>query len=241
MRVKCSKCGEELLGAVNRCWRCGTRVASRPGDTDLPPVRRAPIRMNGEGQPGGDSGSVEHSESIEQATTDEAQPDAAVPDTSPAGQPATANADDKPAVMARRVGSPFAVSDPETAAVAGTDTGRPKSYFPVTEAKYPRITASAGGAVAALVLGAMSLIFSFFTWLAIFTALIGLVMGIWGLYSTRRGSAIIGVLLCCFALAVGGFNGIVSIYTIRHGYAPWDAPSDSELYGVEEYEDEGDF
>jgi hypothetical protein len=28
--VKCSKCGEELLGAVNRCWRCGQLTAAIP-------------------------------------------------------------------------------------------------------------------------------------------------------------------------------------------------------------------
>jgi hypothetical protein len=197
--------------------------------------------MDAQAPSDGNAAAVGPAESIDQTAADAARPDATVQVTSSAGQPVTAQVDDRPPVMARRVGSPFAVSDSDTAAGAGTDSGRPRSYFPVTEAKYPRITASAGGAVAALVLGAMSLIFSFFTWLAIFTALIGLVMGIWGLYSTRRGSAIIGVLLCCVALAFGGFNGIVSIYTIRHGYAPWDAPSDAELYGIEEYEDEGDF
>ena len=34
MSVRCAKCGEELLGAVNRCWRCGEVVLSAP-----PPVR----------------------------------------------------------------------------------------------------------------------------------------------------------------------------------------------------------
>jgi hypothetical protein len=28
--VHCSKCGEELLGAVNRCWRCGQTYAISP-------------------------------------------------------------------------------------------------------------------------------------------------------------------------------------------------------------------
>jgi len=28
--VKCSKCGEELLGAVNRCWRCGQAFVASP-------------------------------------------------------------------------------------------------------------------------------------------------------------------------------------------------------------------
>jgi len=30
--IKCSKCGEELLGAVNRCWRCG-QVFAAPSDS----------------------------------------------------------------------------------------------------------------------------------------------------------------------------------------------------------------
>jgi len=43
MAVICAKCGEELLGAINRCWRCGTEYESRSGETDLPPIRRRPI------------------------------------------------------------------------------------------------------------------------------------------------------------------------------------------------------
>jgi len=58
MSVVCSKCGEELMGAVNRCWKCGTpfirsetvRTSSNSGSENkhttqlqIPPVRRAPI------------------------------------------------------------------------------------------------------------------------------------------------------------------------------------------------------
>src|SRR5687767_8610293 len=32
MSVKCSKCGEELLGAVNRCWKCGHMVVRGPDE-----------------------------------------------------------------------------------------------------------------------------------------------------------------------------------------------------------------
>ncbi|WP_158262185.1 MULTISPECIES: hypothetical protein [Pirellulaceae] len=42
MSVTCDKCGEELMGAVNRCWKCGTqfkRVESAP----IPPIRRSPV------------------------------------------------------------------------------------------------------------------------------------------------------------------------------------------------------
>ena len=42
MAVTCANCGEELLGAVNRCWRCGQFVLSAPGAGEAPPVRQAP-------------------------------------------------------------------------------------------------------------------------------------------------------------------------------------------------------
>lgn len=42
MTVNCAKCGEELLGSVNRCWKCGTEFASLPDPSALPPVRRVP-------------------------------------------------------------------------------------------------------------------------------------------------------------------------------------------------------
>lgn len=42
MSVVCDKCGEELMGAVNRCWKCGTTFAHVEAD-DQPPIRRAPI------------------------------------------------------------------------------------------------------------------------------------------------------------------------------------------------------
>jgi len=42
MPVKCAQCGEELLGAVNKCWRCGQLVESHP-EVDVPPVVQPPI------------------------------------------------------------------------------------------------------------------------------------------------------------------------------------------------------
>jgi hypothetical protein len=35
--IHCSKCGEELLGAVNRCWRCGQAYAVSPSNTPSSP------------------------------------------------------------------------------------------------------------------------------------------------------------------------------------------------------------
>ncbi|EAQ77585.1 hypothetical protein DSM3645_08296 [Blastopirellula marina DSM 3645] len=38
----CSNCGEELIGAVNRCWRCG-RDFEIDALADIPPIRRMHI------------------------------------------------------------------------------------------------------------------------------------------------------------------------------------------------------
>ena len=51
MAVFCSKCGEELLGAVNRCWRCGHVFDAVPEEGGLPPVRRPATAPNDLGAP----------------------------------------------------------------------------------------------------------------------------------------------------------------------------------------------
>lgn len=43
MPVKCATCSEDFLGAVNRCWKCGSYVALNLEAFQTPPVRRAPV------------------------------------------------------------------------------------------------------------------------------------------------------------------------------------------------------
>ena len=43
MPVQCANCGEELLGSVNRCWRCGQTFVAQKGRAEMPPIRRAPV------------------------------------------------------------------------------------------------------------------------------------------------------------------------------------------------------
>jgi hypothetical protein len=93
-----------------------------------------------------------------------------------------------------------------------------------------RRSASVGGAIAALVLGLMSLIGSAVTPLALLPAALGVLMGLWGLYSSRRGTALFAIVLCCIALAISAFQGLVQAYRVRHGYAPWQAPDEWERY-----------
>jgi hypothetical protein len=45
MSVSCGHCGEPLMGAVNRCWRCGHEFAQTAEDGRLPPVRRPGVGL----------------------------------------------------------------------------------------------------------------------------------------------------------------------------------------------------
>ena len=72
-------------------------------------------------------------------------------------------------------------------------------------------------------LGLFSLIASFFTVMATVTAAVGVALGVWGLYSPHRKRAVVGLLLCCLALAIGGFNGIVTFYEYQYRYKPSDS------------------
>lgn len=164
--MKCEKCGEELLGAVNRCWRCGTKVELDAQAALHPPTE----------EPGEDI-------VIAALAVPAARKEAATP-------------------------SPVAPISPP----------RPSHLR--------RLTAAQGGAIAALVLGLMSLVTSFYTGLAAIPAALGLGLGAWGLFSPRRGPAILGLLLCLLALAVASFTGAVSLYKQAYGHAPWEAPAE---------------
>jgi hypothetical protein len=69
-----------------------------------------------------------------------------------------------------------------------------------------------GGTVASLVLGVFALIIAPFRFEAAVIAVIGLFMGIWGLYSPRRGLALAALLLCCLGIAIGTYTGMRALY-----------------------------
>ena len=63
-----------------------------------------------------------------------------------------------------------------------------------------------GGTVASLVLGLSSIGLTILWPPTAVIAMLGLVMGIWGLYSPRRNLALVGMLLCCLSIGLGAYG-----------------------------------
>lgn len=69
-----------------------------------------------------------------------------------------------------------------------------------------------GGTVTSLVLGVFAAGLAALWPPAAIIAVLGLVMGIWGLSSPRRNWALVGMLLCCLAIGLGTFGMAKRIY-----------------------------
>ena len=191
MAVQCAECGEELLGSVNRCWRCGHELVSRAGSAELPPLRRAPISDLLDG-----ALAAEVIDVLENSESDQAI---------------------EPEQRWSRRGSPFAKP--------GSDSSLPDINVDTVPRlpEYPRNAGAIGGTVVAIGLGVIGFGLAFvFPVGALIVSLLGLVMGIWGVYSKRRSAAIVGLLICCVAFATAGFNGAVELYTYVHGVSPFE-------------------
>lgn len=219
MAVRCAQCDEELLGAVNRCWRCGAPVLSRPGETEVPPVRRAPLPVLTAELVGDSADHVLTADLVEDAGS---AADAVAP-------PAT-----------RRVGSPFAPGPGDRrgvlTAVSVTTSPPPSpphrvptahaSLWPPYEPRRDTLDrAASNGAIAGLVLGLISVVVSAVSWSAAALALIGFALAIWGLRSPRRRTALAGVAMCCVTLAVVVLQAVVLWYELRYGFKPWMVPT----------------
>lgn len=64
--------------------------------------------------------------------------------------------------------------------------------------------AAKGGAVAALVLGCLSVFGAFVTQWSLFNAVIGIMLGLWGLSSNMFRTAVVGIVLCGLGLVLCG-------------------------------------
>jgi len=112
-------------------------------------------------------------------------------------------------------GSPFAPS--------AVPAPAPKSM--AAAPSYPQNAAASGGAIASFCLGIMSLAIALIFWrvpaVALVISLLGLCMGIWGMYSNRRGFAGVGLFLCIAAFGLSSYLGVVQLYVAIHGVSPF--------------------
>ncbi len=197
------------MGAVNRCWKCGIdlRAESRPG---MPPVSRnafEPIVV-AELAPEPAPAPV-----VAPAVSDPAQPVAA------AAGVETPPLEFGPNGSLLRRGSPFAAGSlllpPQQ---LQEFAGQSPKMTPSRQQAY----ASNGGAIAALALGIFGVILAPMRFEGAIVGVIGLGMGIWGLYSQRRGWALAGLILCCLAIAIGMYTGVFWLFRYTKQATPWD-------------------
>jgi hypothetical protein len=175
MSARCAKCGEELLGAVNRCWKCGQTFALRPEMDGRPPVR-SPLPPTDPSQP------------LDAVVLDDAAATAASP---PATVPSTA-------------------AHPSAVAAYGTKQRAISTADRIDAQRKSQM--AMGGTVGSFVLALFALAVALFRFEAALIALLGLVMGIWGLYSPRRNVALVAMLLCCLAIGLGSYTGVRQLY-----------------------------
>lgn len=212
MAVRCSKCGEELLGPVNRCWKCGQQFTAQAETGGLPPVRYAPVNLPPD---------VVQAEFADGGVITAAAPGAEAPAAAAASSnaPVANVASPGPIGKSVRTGSPFvkgAVMQPVTTPAF------PRN--PLAPGLSPRLPGPPGhdplavaGAITAILMGIFALGIAWISnWVAISAAvviaLIGFGMGIWGLYSKRRGWALFGILISCAAIGLATFTGSILVH-----------------------------
>lgn len=205
MAVQCAKCGEELMGSVNRCWRCGQEFVAHRSETGLPPIRRAPP--------------LEPASELFVAEFANGGP-------SSLEQWEVVNAPNRKQASSKiRRGSPFA--DRGTAIVEAIDPDLPQrldNQHRATELRYQKRGGAAASAILSLPVGIISFVLAFQLPIAgVLLALLGVGLGVWGLRSRRRGFVVTGLLICSVSLAIAIFNGSIDFYVSRYGVAPWES------------------
>ena len=213
---ECPRCAEPLMGAVNRCWKCGLdlRAATQP-HTPPTSMNQAEPLIVAELAP-------EKTEAeTDQAATSTATEPLPTQATGPAYAPEPGQiVGYTPEGLTIRKGSPFAAGalllPPQQAPKYGAAARKKKP--PGLQQAY----ASAGGAIAAMVLGTFGLIIAPFRFEGAIVGALGLIMGIWGLYSPRRGWALFGLILCCLAIGLGMYTGALWLFRTINNATPWE-------------------
>jgi len=222
MSRSCSNCGEELLGAVNQCWRCGLEVLTRGGSPQEPLDPQSP-------QPAG-------SEPIEAESAEEGSPLEAEIVAEVASDGVTsdgvveASADPESADPELASERPLVDHSVESEGLA--DRSQSASVAALT--KYPNYMAAGGGAISSVLLAVIACFSAY--WLpegGVVIALLGIGMGAWGLYSSFRNWAVVGVSVCVVALVLSGVGLTVKVHKAIYGYGPFEsAPAEMDETGL---------
>jgi hypothetical protein len=212
---ECPQCGEALMGAVNRCWKCGLdlRAESRPGSLPVSRTAQEPLIVAELAEAPAASNAV--AGNAAQAVS----PPIPNP-TEPAIGAESPVLEFGPNGSLLRRGSPFAANamllPPRQVPEFGASAARHK------KPSLQQAHASNGGAIAALVLGIFGLILAPLRFEGAIVGMVGLMMGIWGLYSQRRGWALAGLILCCLAIAIGMYTGVYWLFKFTNNATPWE-------------------
>ena len=126
--------------------------------------------------------------------------------------------EDLPAGAGLAAGAPLPVA-PTSPAAAQLRRLAATSTADLIDAKRTSLTAM-GGTIGSLVLGLFALMLALFRFEAALIALLGLVLGIWGLYSNKRGLALFAMLLCCLAIGLGSYTGAKQLYVYYKNRQP---------------------
>jgi len=198
------------MGAVNRCWKCGLdlRAQTQPGATPTSVTAAEPLIV-AELAPEGAAASFESKPVAP-------QPPAPQPYAPEPGQVIGFT----PEGLTVRRGSPFAAGSLLLPPQQPPEFGKPVAARRKPTPAHSQ--ASWGGAIAAIVLGVFGVIIAPFQFEGAIVGMLGLVMGIWGLYSERRGWALFGLILCCLAIGVGMYTGAFWLFEQINNAKPWE-------------------
>jgi hypothetical protein len=99
-----------------------------------------------------------------------------------------------------------------------------RTYVPPVKPAYTNSSLATAGAFSSLVLGIIALVASCFTIAqvaSLFPAVLGIAMGIWGIFSNQRTIALVGLAFCVLAFGVGLFHVSIWIFRLMYGISPF--------------------
>lgn len=224
MTVICANCGEELLGAVNRCWRCGKVVVSTPDAGEAPPIRRQPVDLRAPLRP-------DVPPRIEEATGEptlevEIVHVAGEESSGPPVPEAAASGDAPPDSGSESAAGSRAAPSSSPASKTATDESSDAPLAAPRTADYrPRGLADVA-AVLTVILGLATIGLGLLSGWALLLGILGLSAGIWALRSRWKSLAVVGLLLCCLGMTVCGVRVAYDAFTWWFGEPPLESGAD---------------